>query len=152
MKVILRLFFLLFPILWIMGCNQQSNTADNDDISEATDALKSSQVSPMPDYDPSMDLMITGGEAIEILGDTLGIKMYIGTMQPGDSVAWHFHPDHTIYVIEGGTLAVYFEGMEKQIMELPAGLGFISPPLSDAAVNTGNTTIKLLTHDIYRPR
>lgn len=152
MKVLLRLFFLLVPILWIMGCDQQSNTADKDDMSNEADAVNSSQESPMPDYDPSMDLMITGGEAIEILGDTLGIKMYVSTMQPGDSVAWHTHPDHSVYVIKGGTLAVYFEGMEKQIMELPDGVGLINPPLTDAAVNTGNTTIKLLTHDIYRPR
>ncbi len=152
MKILLRLFFLLFSILWIMACNPKSNSADQDDISKESDAVKTSKESPLPDYDPSMDLTITGGESIEILGDTLGIKMYIGTMQPGDSVAWHTHPDHSVYVIEGGTLTVYFKGMEKQIMELPAGVGFISPPLADAAVNTGNTTIKLLTHDIYRPR
>lgn len=62
--------------------------------------------------------------------------MYVRTIQP---VGWHFHPDHTVYVLEGGTLAVYFNGSdEKKIFELPAGLGIISSSLSDAAVNAGD--------------
>jgi len=149
MKTLLTLSLLL-NTLWLIGCNQSAETENNAD--SATTTVESEEQTDMPAYDPAMDLTLLEGNDIEMLGDTLGIKMYIATMQPGDSVAWHTHPDHSVYVIEGGTLAVYFEGAEKQIMELRDGIGFISPPLSDAAVNTGNTTIKLLTHDIYRPR
>jgi len=138
---------LFFVTLLLTGCNQSADTENNADSATATE-----EQTDMPAYDPAMDLALTGGDSIEMLGDTLGIKMYIGSMAPGDSVAWHYHPDHTIYVLEGGTLAVYFEGEEKQTMELPDGIGLISPPMTDAAVNIGNTTIKLLTHDIYRPR
>jgi quercetin dioxygenase-like cupin family protein len=143
---------ILIVVICFIGCDEQSKIMDQNEATTHNIPVEDSEKESVPAYDPAMDLSVTGGDAVEILGDTLGIKMYIGTMQPGDSVAWHFHPDHTVYVIEGGTLAVYFEGMEKQTMELPAGVGFISPPLSDAAVNTGNTTIKMLTHDIYRPR
>ncbi|MDZ7757517.1 hypothetical protein [Rhodohalobacter sp.] len=149
MKTLLTTYLLL-ATLWLIGCNQSAETETN--VDEATATVESEEQIDMSDYDPAMDLALTGGNSIEILGDTLGIKMYIGSMAPGDSVAWHYHPDHTIYVLEGGTLAVYFKGAEKQIMELPEGYGLISPPLSDAAVNIGNTTITLLTHDIYRPR
>ena len=149
MKTLLTLSLLLYT-LWLIGCNQSAETENNAD--SATTTVESEEQTDMPAYDPAMDLTLLEGNDIEMLGDTLGIKMYIATMQPGDSVAWHTHPVHSVYVIEGGTLAVYFEGAEKQIMELRDGIGFISPPLSDAAVNTGNTTIKLLTHDIYRPR
>ncbi len=145
-------FPILCIVLLLIGCDQQSKTIDHNNATTDTAPVKDNDIDIVPVYDPAMDLSAMGGDAIDLLGDTLGIKMYIGTMQPGDSVSWHFHPDHTVYVIEGGTLDVYFEGMEKQTMELPSGVGFISPPLSDAAVNTGNTTIKLLTHDIYRPR
>lgn len=148
----MRICHLLIFGLLLMGCNQAAKTADKKDMETPGVVIEKNLKSEIPAYDPAMDLMITAGEAIEILGDTLGVKMYIGTMHPGDSVALHSHPDHTVYVLEGGTLAVYFEGKEKQIMELPAGMGFVSPALSDAAVNVGNTTIKLLTHDIYRPR
>lgn len=146
MKTLLKLSFLLVAI-WLSSCSQSSETTDN-----RNSTIESEDQADLTAYDSSKDLSVTGGESIEILGDTLGIKMYIATMEPGDSVAWHFHPDHTVYVMEGGTLAVYFEEMDKQVMELPTGVGFISPPLSDAAVNIGNTTIKMLTHDIYRPR
>ncbi len=141
---------LFLATLWLIGCTQSAETENKVDAVTAT--MGSEEQTDMPAYDPAMDLALTGGDSIEMLGDSLGIKMYIGSIAPGDSVAWHYHPDHTVYVLEGGTLAVYFEGAEKQIMELPDGIGFISPPLSDAAVNIGNTTIKLLTHDIYRPR
>ena len=137
----------MLAALLLLGCDQSAETGNNTDAATAAE-----EQTEMSTYDPAMDLALTGGDSIEMLGDTLGIKMYIGSMAPGDSVAWHYHPDHTIYVLEGGTLAVYFEGAEKQIMELPDGIGFISPPMSDAAVNIGNTTVKLLTHDIYRPK
>lgn len=141
---------LLLATLCLLGRNQSAEKENSADAVSSN--VENKGHADMPAYDPAMDLALTGGNSIEMLGDTLGIKMYIGAMVPGDSVAWHYHPDHTIYVLEGGTLAVYFEGAEKQIMELPDGIGLISPPLSDAAVNIGNTTIKLLTHDIYRPR
>jgi len=147
-----KIYLLLITGLLMTGCNQASKTVDKKDAEKSDLNIADNQKPDNPGYDPSMDLMITGGEAIEILGDTLGIKMYISTMHPGDSVALHTHPDHSIYVLEGGTLAVYINGTEKQIMELPVGAGMISLPLSDAAVNIGNTTVKILTHDIYRPR
>jgi uncharacterized RmlC-like cupin family protein len=106
----------------------------------------------MPVYDQTMDAINTGGTSVKKLGDTLNIKMYITTLKPGDSVVLHKHPDHTVYVLQGGTLAVYFNGVERHQMELKAGNGFVGGPLSDAAKNIGNTTITLLIHDIYRPR
>lgn len=147
-----KIYLLLITGLLMAGCNQASKTVDKKDSEKSDLNIADNQKPDNPGYDPAMDLMITGGEDIEILGDTLGIKMYISTMNPGDSVALHTHPDHSIYVLEGGTLAVYINGTEKQIMDLPVGAGMISLPLSDAAVNIGNTTVKILTHDIYRPR
>jgi hypothetical protein len=37
-------------------------------------------------------------------------------------------------------------------MDLKTGTGFVSGPLSNAGKNIGNTSIKLLVTDIYRPR
>lgn len=145
-------YLLLLTGLLLTGCNQAKKTAETKDAEKPGLNIADNQKPDNPGYDPAMDFMITGGEGIEVLGDTLGIKMYISTMYPGDSVSLHAHPDHTIYVLEGGTLAVYINGTEKQVMELPVGAGMISLPLSDAAVNIGNTTVKILTHDIYRPR
>lgn len=147
MKPLLKSGFLLIA-LWLFGCNNTSEITDN-----SQSALESADQATMPAYDPAMDMTLMAADAVEMLGDTLGIKMYIATMAPGDSVGWHVHPDYTIYILDGGTMAVYRNGSdERQIIELPAGVGFVAPSASDAAVNVGNTTIRMLTHDIYRPR
>ena len=105
-----------------------------------------------PAYDSSIDAFTLGGPSIQKLGDTLGIKMFIATMKPGDTATLHSHPDHTVYVLEGGELAVSFQGGPRQMMKLQKGMGFVSGPLSDAAKNIGKTTVKLLMTHIYRPR
>jgi len=105
-----------------------------------------------PAYDSTIDAFTLGGESIQKLGDTLSIKMFILTMKPGDTAKLHSHPDHTVYVLEGGELAVTFQGGTRQIMKLEKGMGLVGGPLSDAAKNTGKTTIKLLMTHIYRPR
>ena len=78
--------------------------------------------------------------------------MFMVTIKPGDTATLHSHPDHTVYVIEGGELAVTFQGQQRQIMKMQKGMGLVGGPLSDAAKNIGKTTIKLLMTHIYRPR
>lgn len=151
MKSLLTIVAVLILILWISGCRQQTNIPVDEDSSPVMKPEDHNQDSQLPPYDPASDLTLLGGDAAVILGDTMGIKMYVYTMNPGDSVGFHAHPDHTIYVLEGGTLAVYFEGLERQIFELPTGTALISPAVSDAAVNIGTTAVRMLTHDIYRP-
>jgi uncharacterized cupin superfamily protein len=105
-----------------------------------------------PAYDSATDAFTLGGASIQKLADTLGIKMFIATMKPGDSATWHSHPDHAVYVLQGGELAVTFQGGARQIMKFEKGMGFVGGPLSDAAKNTGKTTVKLLMTNIYKPR
>ena len=105
-----------------------------------------------PAYDSTIDAFTLGGESIQKLADSLGIKMFIVTMKPGDTAKLHSHPDHAVYVLEGGELAVTFQGGPRQIMKMQKGMGLVGGPLSDAARNTGKTTIKLLMTHIYRPR
>jgi hypothetical protein len=82
----------------------------------------------------------------------LNMKMYEFTLKPGDSAAIHAHPDHTVYVLQGGKLSISFNSAAPQEMVLKTGDGFISPSLTDAGKNIGTTTIKLVVTDIYRPR
>jgi uncharacterized RmlC-like cupin family protein len=103
-------------------------------------------------YDPAMDPLTVGAKFSKKLADTLGIKMYEFTLNPGDSAELHVHPDHTVYVLQGGTLAVTFNKVDRRMLELKPGDGFVSGSLSDAGKNIGTTTVKLLVTDIYRPR
>ena len=104
------------------------------------------------DYDSTIDAFTLGGESVQKLADTLGIKMFIATMKPGDTATLHSHPDHTVYVFDGGEIAVTLKDGTRNIMKLQKGLGFVGGPFSDAAKNTGKTTVKLLMTHIYRPR
>ena len=120
---------------------------------QKTHAQKQSQdTSSMLQYDPAMDPLTVGAKFSKKLADTLGIKMYEFTLNPGDSAELHAHPDHTVYVLQGGTLAVTFNKVDRRILELKPGDGFVSGSLSDAGKNIGTTTVKLLVTDIYRPR
>ncbi len=144
-------FFVLISALFLIGCNESATTSEKKDM-DTTSAVINSDTSSMPAYDPAMEPLTVGAKFSKKLGDTLNIKMYEFTLKPGDSAELHTHPDHAVYVLQGGKLAVTFQGMGRQIMDLKTGTGFISGALSDAGKNIGNTTVKLLVTDIYRPR
>jgi quercetin dioxygenase-like cupin family protein len=149
----LSLFFQLLGMLFfIAGCDQNASTSSTKsaDTTVPAEAIVSTA---MPPYDPAMDAFLTGGDAIQKLKDTLGIKFYVVTLKPGDSAMLHSHPDHAVYVLEGGKLRVSFKGNPDAIvMDMKAGESIVGGPVSDAARNIGNTTIKLVIADIYRPR
>ena len=144
-------FFVSISVLFLISCNESPTTTEKNDI-DTTSVVSNSDTSTMPAYDPAMEPLTVGAAYAKKLGDTLNIKMYEFTLKPGDSAALHSHPDHTVYVLQGGKLAVTFQGTGRQILDLKTGVGFISPRLSDAGKNIGNTTIKLLVQDIYRSR
>jgi len=107
----------------------------------------------MPPYDPAMDPLTTGGELIKKMSDTLGVKMYEFTVKPGQSWGVHTHPDHTVYVLQGGKMALYMgEAGKQDTLTFPTGMALVSGPLTDSGKNIGSTTIKMLVTDIYRPR
>src|SRR5688500_12504958 len=124
--------FLCF--LFMIRCNE-SSTVPEENVSDSTPVGSSSDTYAMPAYDAAMDAYNTGGDAIEKLGDSLGIKMYITTMKPGDFAMLHTHPDRSVYVLEGGKMAVTLNGIGRQEMEFRKGQAFIGGPLSDAAKN-----------------
>lgn len=131
-------------LLSFTACKQDASKTEN-----ASKTIVEVETPTKSTYDPAKGAHIIAPEMTKMLSDTLGIVMYELIMEPGDSLAWHQHPNHTFYVLEGGTLAVTFDGMERQVLELPSGFGAYGPPSGDVAVNIGKSTIKILAHDIY---
>jgi hypothetical protein len=144
-------FIGLISVLFLAACNNTATTSENKDNDTAT-IVTNNDASVMPAYDPALEPLTVGAKFSKKLADTLGIKMYEFTIAPGDSAALHAHPDHTVYVLQGGTALLSFNGAVPQVMELKTGMGFVSGALTDAGKNIGTTTIKLLVADIYRPR
>ena len=145
--------FLVVICIVFIGCN--TNAAKDKTINEES-KIQAVEVETKTDerttVDPALDPLVIGKEFSKVFGDTLNIQMYELTFKPGDSMGLHEHLDHTVYVLEGGKLLVYFNGTDPVEMDLAKGMGFISGPITDAAVNVGDTNITLLLHEILRPR
>lgn len=142
MKKLIVLSFV--TVLLLFACQKTNKDAATIDASSD---------SSLPPYDPAMEPLTVGAKFSKKLGDTLGVKMYEFTVKPGDSWGLHTHPDHAVYVLEGGKMALFIQEVGKQdTLTLPTGMALISGPLSDSGRNVGSTTIKLLVADIYRPR
>jgi len=147
-----NLLVVIFFVLVQLSCNNSPTSPEKNDTDTSSASASNIDTVSLPTYDPNMDAYIRGGKLINKLGDSLGIKMYEVIVKPGDTAELHSHPDHIFYVIQGGQLAVTFQGVGRQVMDLKPGMGAISGPVSDALKNLGKTTVKLLVVDIYRPR
>jgi len=99
-------------------------------------------------YDPNQGAHIVAPELTEILQDNHGIVMYELTIEPGETLPWHEHPPHTFYILEEGTLEVIFENSTTTKF-YPIGRTNFGPAFGDMAINTGETTIKILMHEFY---
>ena len=99
-------------------------------------------------YDRNQGAHIVAPELTKILQDKHGIVMYELTMEPGDTLPWHEHPPHTFYILEEGTLEVIFEDSTVTSF-FPKGKTNFGSPFGDMAINTGETTIKILMHEFY---
>jgi len=145
-------FLVVISTLFLLSCKQPATTSEKS--TEDTTAIAASKdISSMPVYDPAMDPLAVGARMSKKLGDTLGVKMYEFTVKPGESWALHTHPDHTVYMLQGGKMALYMrEAGRQDTLTLPTGMALVSAPLTDSGKNIGNTTIKMLVTDIYRPR
>ena len=145
-------FLALGSVLFLISCSQPATNSEKND-KDTTQVAATPNATSMPEYDPAMDAYQVGGKAIKKLGDTLGVKMYEFTAEPGESWALHTHPDHTAYVLQGGKVALFIKAAGRQdTLTFPTGMALISGSLSDSGKNIGNTTMKFLVTDIYRPR
>ena len=110
----------------------------------------------MPAYDPTLDPLTVAGTNGKLYQDSLGIKIYEVSVKPGESAALHSHPDHAMYILEGGKAIVYSKdipGAEKGMeWEFKAGQAWVMGPVTDSARNIGTTTIRMLEIDVHRPR
>ena len=145
-------FFIVISILFQFSCNDTATTSETNDM-DTTSVASNTDISAMPAYDPTMDPLTVGAQMSKKLSDTLDVKMYEFTVKPGESWGLHTHPDHTVYMLQGGKMALYMrEAGRQDTLTFPTGMALISGPLTDSGRNIGNTTIKMLVTDIYRPR
>lgn len=142
-------FIVLMSILFFISCNDSSTNAKK---TETDTTASNNEKDDMPAYDAAKEPLTVEAAFANKLADTLNVKMYEITLKPGDTVALHNHPDHSMYVIQGGKLLITAEGAEGKEFDLKPGMGMMTGPENHTGKNIGTTTVKLLLHDIYRPR
>jgi quercetin dioxygenase-like cupin family protein len=98
-----------------------------------------------------MDPVKVSADQHKVLKDTLNIREMIFTAKPGQSTAKHSHPDHVIYVLEGGKGEFTSADGTKHVRELQKGDAGINPATTHSFKNVGNTTLKVLVVEVNRP-
>lgn len=142
MKNKLYLFTSILTLSVFSFACKQTTTDSNQEVKEITEVKEKISI------DRNKGAHIVAPKMTKVLKDTLGIVMYELTIEPGDTLPWHEHPYHTSYVLEGGTLEIIFKDT-TEIAEFPKGRAGLGPPFGDIAINRGETTIKVLMHELY---
>lgn len=69
------------------------------------------------------------------------------TFKPGETIAVHSHPDHTLYAITGGKLAITAGGKTQEV-DIAAGQVMWTSAETHSAKNTGTTTLRVLVTEL----
>ena len=81
----------------------------------------------------------------------MGIRILEVTYNPGDSSAWHSHPDYAIYTAEGGNATFYGKDGAKMDVVMKTGAVSIHPAEFHSVKNTGKTPLKVILFEVSRP-
>ena len=144
--VTLLLFFGMISV----SCEQKPKEAPA--APEAPEAPATVEATETYTVDEALNPLNVYRDKTKVFADSLNVQMYELIVNPGDSIGLHAHLDHTIYVLEGGTGTIWVNGTEQQEVSFIAGQGWLGGPLTDAAKNTGDTRLRILITEIFRPR
>lgn len=73
------------------------------------------------------------------------------TIKPGAKVATHSHPDHLVYVINGGKVKFTFPDGKTKDVEQKAGEAIFIKSETHQGENTGSSELKLVVFELKKP-
>ena len=102
--------------------------------------------------DANTDAVKVAPNLYKTVADSLGLRIVEVNYKPGQEAAMHSHPDHTLYVIDGGTGT--FTDKDGKTMELTMtkGMTMIVPGGTHSVKNTGKTTLRAILVEIKKGR
>jgi beta-alanine degradation protein BauB len=77
------------------------------------------------------------------------VRLFDVTFRVGDKAVMHHHPDHVVYVIEGGKMKLTSEG-KTDVLDLKDGDAIFLNAQSHEAENIGQSTIELLVVELKK--
>lgn len=96
----------------------------------------------------AQDPLAVGPKIYKKLFENDRVRMLEVTFTPGDSIAFHSHPDHAVYAVTGGTLRVTTSDGNVQEAKLKAGDPIWFGAVTHAAKNIGTTRLKLVVVEL----
>jgi quercetin dioxygenase-like cupin family protein len=94
------------------------------------------------------DPVVAGKKIYKLVLDDPHVRVLEVSFKKGGKIAAHAHPDHAIYVLEGGKLSVTGADGTAQELELQAGQATFLPAAVHSAKNTGKTPVKAVVFEI----
>jgi len=99
----------------------------------------------------AQDPIEVGPDVYKLAFENDRVRVMEITFQPGDKIALHSHPDHFVYVISGGTLALsYPDGTIKEFAGKAGDVVWINAE-SHAAENVGTTEFRGVVVELKEP-
>jgi len=77
------------------------------------------------------------------------VRVFDVTFKIGDKAVMHHHPDHVVYVLEGGKMKLTSEG-KTDILDLKDGDAMFLNAQSHEAENIGQSTLELLVVELKK--
>jgi quercetin dioxygenase-like cupin family protein len=77
------------------------------------------------------------------------VRVFDVTFKIGDKAVMHHHPDHVVYVLEGGKMKLASEG-KTDILDLKDGDAMFLNAQSHEAENIGQSTLELLVVELKK--
>jgi quercetin dioxygenase-like cupin family protein len=141
-----RLFLAVCISMAIVSCNTSEKKAEAVKTVDSTDAVK-----PAADQPAVPDAVTAAPNLYAVKADTMGIRILEATYKPGDSSAWHSHPDYAIYVAQGGMATFYEKDGKSAEHEMKTGNIMVNPAEAHSVKNTGKGMVKVILFEVRRP-
>jgi len=99
----------------------------------------------------AQDPVEIGPDVYKVVFQNDRVRVMEITFKPGDKIALHSHPDHFVYVLSNGTLALSYPDGTKKEFEGKAGDVVWINAESHAAENVGTTEFKGVVVELKEP-
>ena len=80
--------------------------------------------------------------------DNERVRVFEVTFKKGAEIAMHSHPDHAVYVVQGGSLEITLADGTKNVIVAKPGEAFFLPAQAHSARNVGKGTIKVTVTEL----
>jgi quercetin dioxygenase-like cupin family protein len=141
------LMLAIFISISFVACKDKGK---GEEKSSTTDSTKTATQTTEKSSTEGMDAVTMAPNFYKVVADTLGIRMVDVNYKPGDSSALHWHPDYSIYAIEGGTATFYAKDGKKMENDMKTGWTMIRPGEWHSVKNTGKANLHVMLVEVNR--